>query len=52
MDTAELRYRIVAVFEEDLFIQLFRSSHPDRGVDRIIPGDIELADELIEEEPP
>ena len=48
----QLGDRIVAVLEEHLLVQLLGALEPDRGVDRLVAGDVEIAHELVEEEPP
>src|SRR5712691_8420169 len=50
MDAAELRDGVVAVLEEDALVQLFRACEPDGRVDGEIAGEIEIADELVEEQ--
>ena len=51
VDAAELGHRVVAVFDEDLLVELLRSRQPDGGVDGGVARDVELPDELVEEEP-
>ena len=51
VDTAELRHRIVAVFDEDFLVELLRALQSDGGVDGGVARDVELPDELVEEEP-
>ena len=51
MDAAELGDRVVAVLEEDPVVELLGPLEADGGVDRLVAGDVELADELVEEEP-
>ena len=46
----QLRHRVVAVFEEHLFVQLFSSLQTNRGIDGDVAGNVEIADELVEEE--
>ena len=52
VDTAELGHRIVAVLEEDPLVELLGPAQPDRGVDARVAADVEVADELVEEQPP
>ena len=51
MHTAQLRHGVVAVLEEHLLVQLLGSLEADGGVDRDVAGDVEVADELVEEQP-
>ena len=51
VDAAELGDRIVAVFDEDFFVELLGALQSDGGVDGGVAGDVELAHELVEEEP-
>ena len=51
MDAAELGDRIVAVFDEDFFVELFRTRQPHGGVDGGVARDVELPYELVEEQP-
>ena len=51
MDAAELGDRVVAVLAEDPGVELLGAAQPDRGVERRVAGDVEIADELVEEEP-
>ena len=51
VDTAELRHRIVAVFDEHFLVELLHTLESDRGVDAGVTRDVELPDELVEEEP-
>jgi hypothetical protein len=51
VDTTQLRHRIVAVFEEHAVIQLLGAAQSDGGVDGDVAGDVEVADELVEEQP-
>ena len=51
VDPPELGDRIVAVFDEHLFVELLRALEPDGGVDGGVARDVELAHELVEEEP-
>ena len=48
----QLGHGIVAVLDEHLLVQVFGPLEADRGVDRVITRDVEIADELVEEEPP
>ena len=50
--TTELSHRIVAVFEEHLLIELFGPRQTGGGVDRLVAADVEIAHELVEEQPP
>jgi hypothetical protein len=50
VDAAQLGDRVVAVLEEDLVVELLGPVEPDRGVDRGVPRDVEVADELVEEQ--
>ncbi len=50
MNPAELRDRIVAIFDEDLLVELLGARQPDRRVDRRVTRDVEVTDELVEEE--
>ena len=51
MDAAELGDRIVAVVEEDPFVELLGAFETHRGIDRLVAADVEVADELVEEQP-
>ena len=51
MHTTELRHRVVAVLDEHLLVELLGPLQSDRRVDRRVARDVELADELVEEEP-
>ena len=51
MHTTELGDGVVAVLEEHLVVELLGPPQTHGGVDTGIPGDVELSDELIEEEP-
>ena len=51
MHAAELRHGVVAVLEEHLLVQLLGAREPDGGVDGLVAGDVEVADELVEEQP-
>jgi hypothetical protein len=48
--TTQLRHGVVAVLEEHLLVQLLGSLEADGGVDRDVAGDVEVADELVEEQ--
>src|SRR5690606_27215346 len=50
VDAAELGDRIVAVLEEHFVVELLRASEAHRGVDGLVAGDVEVADELVEEQ--
>ena len=52
MDPAELGHRIVAVLEKDALVELLRSGQADGGVDAVVPAHVQVADELVEEQPP
>jgi hypothetical protein len=47
---SQLSDGVIAVLEEDAVVELLGPPQPDGGVDRLVAGDIELADELFEEE--
>src|SRR6185436_20930075 len=49
---AELGDGVVAVLEEHALVELFGAAQPDGGVDGEVAGEIEVADELVEEETP
>ncbi len=49
---AELGHRVVAVLEEDPLVELLGPVEADGGVDGLVAGDVELAHELVEEQPP
>ena len=51
VDAAELRHGVVAVLEEHPVVELLGAPQPDGGVDGLVAGDVEVADELVEEEP-
>ena len=51
VDAAELRDGVVAVLDEDLLVELLRPCQPDGGVDGGVARDVEVADELVEEQP-
>ncbi len=52
MDPAQLGHRVVAVLEEDPFVEGLGPFQADGGVDGGVAGDVELVDELVEEEAP
>ena len=52
MHSAELGHRVVAVLDEDPFVELLGPLHADGGIDRLITLDVELANELVEEQTP
>jgi hypothetical protein len=52
MHAAQLGDGVVAVLEEHLLVQLLGSFEPDRGVDRLVAGHVEIAHELVEEQTP
>ena len=52
MDSAQLSNGVVAVFEEDLLVELLRAGEAHRRVDGLIPGDVEVVDELVEKQAP
>ncbi len=52
VDPAELRHRVVAVLEKDALVEFLGAPESDAGVDREIAGDVEVADELVEEQTP
>jgi hypothetical protein len=47
----ELGHGVVAVLEEDPVVELLGPAEADRGVDRGVAGDVEVAHELVEEQP-
>ena len=49
--TTELRHRVVAVLEEHLLVELLGTLQTDGGIDGVIAADVEIADELVEEQP-
>ena len=51
VDPSELGHGVVAVLEEDLLVELLGPLEADGGVERLVSGHVELADELVEEEP-
>ena len=52
MHATELRHRIVAVFDEDLLVELLGPGEADGGIERDVAGDVEVAHELVEEQSP
>ena len=50
MHPAELGDGVVAVFEEHAVVELLGALQPDRRVDGEVAGDVEIADELVEEQ--
>ncbi len=52
VDAAELRHGVVAVVEEHPLVQFLGAIEADRGVDRMVATDVEVADELVEEQAP
>ena len=51
VNATELGDRVVAVLEEDAVVELLGPAEADPGIDRLVAGDVELADELVEEQP-
>ena len=51
MHPAELGHRVVAVVEEDPVIERFGALQAHGGVDGDVAGYVEVADELVEEQP-
>ena len=51
MDAAELGDGVVAVLDEDPVVELLGPGQPDGGVDAVVARDVEVADELVEEQP-
>jgi hypothetical protein len=49
---SELGHRVVAVLEEHPVVELLRPPEPDGGVDGQIAGEVEVADELVQEQAP
>ena len=49
---AQLRHGVVAVLDEDLLVEPLGPFEPDGGIERDVTGDVEVADELVEKEPP
>jgi hypothetical protein len=49
---AELRDRVVAVLDEDLLVERLGPPEADGGVEGLISADVQVADELVEEQPP
>ena len=52
MDSTELSNRVVSVVEKHSLIQFLCTIEADRGVNRMITGDVEIADKFVEEQPP
>jgi hypothetical protein len=52
VNSAELRYRIIAVLKEYFVIQRFGPFQAHGRINANIASDIEVADELVEKEPP
>jgi hypothetical protein len=50
VDPAELGDRVVAVLEEHLLVEVLGPLQPHGGVHGLVTGDVQLADELVEEE--
>ncbi len=48
---AQLGDRVVAVLEEDPVVELLGPTQPDGGVDGQVAADVEIADELVQEQP-
>ena len=51
MHAAELGDGVVAVLEEHALVELLGAPQADRRVDGEVAGEVEVADELVEEEP-
>ena len=51
VDAAELGDGVVAVLHEHLLVEVLGPPYADRGVDRVISRDVEIADELVDEQP-
>jgi hypothetical protein len=51
VDTTELGDAVVAVLEEDPVVEGLGPLQSDRRIDRLVAGRVELADELVEEQP-
>ncbi len=52
VDAAELGDRVVAELDEDPLVELLGPPQPHGRVDRGVPRDVEVAEELVEEEAP
>ena len=52
MHASELGDRVVAVLEEHPVVELLGPPQPDGRVDGEIAGEVEVADELVQEEAP
>ena len=50
VDAAELGDGVVAVLEEDAFVEVFGALEADGRVDGEVAGEVEIADEFVEEE--
>ena len=48
---AELGDGVVAVLDEHLLVEVLGALHADGGVDRVVARHVEVADELVEEQP-
>ena len=51
VNPTELGDRVVAVVEEHPLVQLLRPVEADRGIDGMVAAHVEVADELVEEQP-
>jgi hypothetical protein len=49
---AQLGDRVIAVFEKHPIVELFGSSQPHGSVDGVVTRHIEVADKLVEKQPP
>jgi hypothetical protein len=49
---AQLGDAVVAVLEEDPVVELLGALQADGRVDRLVAAGVELADELVQEQPP
>jgi hypothetical protein len=52
MDSTKLSNRVVSVVEKHSLVKFLCTIEADRGVNRVIAGDIEIADKFVEEQPP
>ncbi len=50
--SAELCHRVVAILEEHAVVELLGAPQSHGGVDAGVPGHVQLAHELVEEQPP
>ena len=50
MHPSQLSHRVVAVLEEHPLVELLGAREAHRGVDGLIPTDVEIADELVDEQ--